>query len=437
MEIRIPDIGDFDKVPVIEILVAVGDEVAAEDPLVSLESDKATMEIPAPQAGRITAIHVKIGDAVSQGDLLAEIEPVADASEEKPDDAGKVQPESASAPAPEPATASPVEARDEKPSAPEATPAKQVQAEPEHITAKPLRTAADIPYASPSIRRFARELGVDLGAVTGSGRKGRISRDDVQEYVKGRMQSPASGGMALPSAPQVDFSKFGNVERIELSRIRKLSAAHLHRCWLQVPHVTQCDSADITDLEAFRKSENQRGEGPKLTVLPFIMKACALLLRRYPDFNSALTAESDALIRRDYVNIGFAADTENGLVVPVVRDVDRKSIGELAAECAALAAKAREGKLKPADMQGGCFSISSLGGIGGEYFTPIVNSPEVAILGVSRASMQPVWDGADFRPRLMVPLSLSYDHRVIDGAAAARFTTALSELLTDIRRLLI
>lgn len=435
MEIRIPDIGDFDKVPVIEILIAVGDEVAAEDPLVALESDKATMEVPAPGAGRITAIHVKIGDTVGEGDLLAEYEqaenPTKEPTEAEPEKDEAKQPEnqqSAAEETPQPAPKEPVG---------ETPPAEKARPPAPTAPAEPPKTAADIPYASPSIRRFAREIGVDLMAVTGTGRKGRISREDVQEYVKGRMQSPAAGPVGLPAAPSVDFSKFGDVERIELSRIRKLSAAHLHRCWLQIPHVTQCDSADITELESFRKSENQRGQGPKLTILPFIMKACAQLLRRYPDFNSALTPEADALIRRDYVHIGFAADTENGLVVPVIRDVDKKSIGELASECAELAATAREGKLKPAHMQGGCFSISSLGGIGGQYFTPIVNSPEVAILGVSRASMQPVWDGSTFQPRLMVPLSLSYDHRVIDGAAAARFTNALSEALNDIRRLLI
>ncbi len=436
MEIRIPDIGDFDKVPVIEILVSVGDEVAPEDPLVVLESDKATMEVPAPQAGKITAIHMKVGDEVGQGDLLGEFEPAADPSEEKPAEAEKPKAEDAASE-----------------STPEPTPEpKQVEQAPREASSPAPQTAPNastppvprmsetdqIPYASPSIRRFAREIGVDLAQVTGTGRKGRIIREDVQEFVKGRLKNGGgNGGSGLPAAPQVDYSKYGAVEKIDLPRIRKLSAAHLHRCWLHVPHVTQCDTADITELEAFRKAENQRAQGPKLTVLPFIMKACAQLLREYPDFNSAMTPEGDALIRRSYVNIGFAADTENGLVVPVIRDVDKKSIGVLAEECAALAAKARDGKLAPGDMQGGCFSISSLGGIGGEYFTPIVNSPEVAILGVSRASMQPVWDGSAFQPRLMVPLSLSYDHRVIDGAAAARFTTRLGALLSDIRRLLL
>lgn len=433
MEIRIPDIGDFDKVPVIEILVAVGDEVAAEDPLIVLESDKATMEVPAPQAGTITALHMKEGDSVGQGDLLGEFEPTSEPQLEETtiSEPASAPPTEPKLPASDTASVAPTRAPEKQASTPDVSPA------PSHPRQTFSATVDQLPYASPSIRRFARELGVDLGQVTGNGRKGRIIREDVQDFVKNRMQSDASSGLQLPSAPTVDFSKFGDVERIELARIRKLSAAHLHRCWLQVPHVTQCDTADITELEAFRKAENQRGSGAKLTLLPFIMKACAQLLNQYPDFNSAMSAEGDSLIRRHYVNIGFAADTENGLVVPVIRDVDKKSIGVLAAECATLAAKARDGKLSAADMQGGCFSISSLGGIGGEYFTPIVNSPEVAILGVSRASMQPVWDGAAFAPRLTVPLSLSYDHRVIDGAAAARFTTALGQMLADIRRLLI
>ncbi len=431
MEIRIPDIGDFDKVPVIEILVAVGDEVAPEDPLVVLESDKATMEVPAPHAGKITAIHMKVGDNVGQGDLVGEFEPAAEATKEESKPAAAKPPEQPAVVAEEAAVA-------EAPQQP--APAQKAAAPtlaPPSLSSPPSASSREVPYASPSVRRYGREIGVDLNQVTGTGRKGRISKEDVQEYVKARLKSGGAGGFNLPDAPVVDFSKFGDVERIDLPRIRKLSAAHLQRCWLTVPHVTQCDTADITELEEFRKAENQRETGPKLTVLPFIMKACALLLNRYPDFNSAITPEGDALIRRSYVNIGFAADTDKGLVVPVIRDVDKKTIGTLASECAAMAAKARDGKLSPSDMQGGCFSISSLGGIGGEYFTPIVNSPEVAILGVSKASVQPVWNGTEFQPRLTLPLSLSYDHRVIDGAAAARFTTALGLLLSDIRRLLI
>lgn len=434
MEIQIPDIGDFKKVPVIEILVAVGDEVAPEDPLIVLESDKATMEVPAPEAGTITAIRVKVGDDVGEGDVIADME-VATSSDAKEGGSETAEANALAASAnvepPTTAVSKPVTQAEQKVAPPPPPPSP---------ASKPLTDmAVKPPHASPSIRRFARELGVDLTQLTGTGPKARITREDVQNYVKSNLRQgqAASTGGALPAAPVVDFSKFGDIETIELPRLRKLSAAHLHRCWLQVPHVTQFDSADITELEAFRKRENSRAEGPKLTVLPFIMKACARLLQSFPDFNSAITPEGDALIRRHYCHIGFAADTENGLVVPVVRDVDKKSIGELATECATLAAKARDGKLSPADMQGGCFSISSLGGIGGEYFTPIVNSPEVAILGVSRSSMQPEWDGNAFVPKLRLPLSLSYDHRVIDGAAAARFTTALGELLGDIRRLLV
>lgn len=429
MEIRIPDIGDFEKVPVIEILVTEGDEVAAEDPLIVLESDKATMEVPAPRAGKISALRVKVGDEVGQGDVIAELaESAPAASQEPPSDTEKT----AMAEPPVPAAPS-VAATESNPSSPPVASPSSPSMPPPPPKATP---SGPPPHASPSIRRFARELGVDLTLLSGTGPKGRITQADVQQFVKARINQ-APSGPALPSGPQVDYSKFGDVETVELPRIRKLSAAHLHRCWLQVPHVTQFDKADITELEAFRKNENQRGEGPKLTILPFIMKACARLLKVYPDFNSAITPQGDTLVRRGFTHIGFAADTENGLVVPVVRDVDQKSVGELAAECAALAAKARDGKLAPADMQGGCFSISSLGGIGGEYFTPIVNSPEVAILGVSKASLQPEWSGKEFVPRLQLPLSLSYDHRVIDGAAAARFTTSLAHLLGDIRRLLV
>ena len=427
MDIRIPDIGDFDKVSVIEVLMREGDTVAAEDPLIVLESDKATMEVPAPASGTIRSVQVKVGDAVAQGDVIGSMEPADEAK----------APETPAEAAAEDAAEAPAKA-EPKAEAPPPTPAAPPKAEPPRAPAPPAPTE-DLPHASPSVRKFARELGADLRGIQGTGPKNRITKEDVQEHVKSRLAGGSSGSATggIPAIPAVDFSKFGPVERVELARIRKLSAAHLHRSWLNVPHVTQTDRADITELEAFRKAENARAEGPKLTLLPFILKACAQLLRRYPDFNSALSPEGDALIRKGYVHMGFAADTEHGLVVPVIRDVDQKSIGTLASECAELAATARAGKLKPADLQGGCFSVSSLGGIGGEAFTPIVNAPEVAILGVSKASMQPVWDGSTFQPRLLVPLSLSYDHRVIDGAAAARFTTALSELLGDIRRLLI
>lgn len=457
MDIRVPDIGDFDSVPVIEVLVSKGDQVAKEDPLIVLESDKATMEVPAPCAGTITAISIAIGDKVGTGAIIGQMDAAEDESEASADnkaDAGKESPSSTDddadsaddtkASKDESSTTSDSPAPADKTDA--ATADAEKQGSPSEPAAKgqgaPLNrdvSPEDIPHASPSIRRFAREIGVDLRQVDGSGRKGRITREDVQSYAKRRLQQPesATAGGALPAIPAVDFAKFGPVETVPLPRIRKLSAAHLHRSWVNVPHVTQTDRADITDLEAFRKARNAAGDGPKLTLLPFIIKACAHVLRRYPDFRSALAPDGEALIRRESIHIGFAADTENGLVVPVVRDADQKSVSALAEICAELADKARRGKLSPGDMQGGCFSISSLGGIGGEHFTPIVNAPEVAILGVSRASMAPVWDGQSFMPRLLVPLSLSYDHRVIDGAAAARFTTELAGLLADMRLMLL
>ena len=479
MDIRIPDIGDFDKVTVIEVLVAEGDSVAAEDPLITLESDKATLDIPSPAAGRISSLSVAEGDSVGEGDVIGTLEPSeeeADAGAEKGADqesgAGEdgepdAQDKDSAAgdEAADKAASKSADAQAQDASADEDGPddeARDDEATPnEHASkgerrgrtsAQPAQAApqlgdsadpAALPHASPSVRRFARELGVDLTRVEGQGRKGRITREDVQAHVKQAMQGGGSagaataGGAGLPPPAQVDYSKYGPVETVPLPRIRKLSAAHLHRSWLHVPHVTQHERADITELEAFRKAENARGGETKLTLLPMLLKACAYLLRRYPDFNSALSADGESLIRRDYVHIGFAADTDKGLVVPVVRDVDRKGIGALAAERAELAAAARAGKLKPQQMQGGGFSVSSLGGIGGDYFTPIVNSPEVAILGVSRAQMAPVWTGEDFAPRLLLPLSLSYDHRVIDGAAAARFVTDLGAVLGDLRRLLL
>nr|MBV6629357.1 dihydrolipoyllysine-residue acetyltransferase [Oceanococcus sp. HetDA_MAG_MS8] len=419
--VTVPDIGDFDKVPVIEVLVAEGDSVAAEDPLIVLESDKATMEVPAPEAGTVTTVVVKQGDSVGQGDTILHLQTQASApSAAAKDDAAarEDKPQPSQDAADKPQTSSP---RDDS--------------KPPPAGKRPV-SAAELPYASPSIRKFARELGVDLQQVKGSGRKGRILREDVKEFVQQRLSSD-TGGAGLPPAPQVDYAKYGPVGELPLARIRQISATHLHRSWLHVPHVTQNDWADITDLEDFRKQHNADGPPTKLTLLAFVLKACAVLLQRYPDFNSALAADGKHLIRRQYCHLGFAADTPNGLVVPVIRDVDQKSLSALAAEAAELAASARAGKLKPDQMQGGCFSVSSLGGIGGSHFTPIVNSPEVAILGVSKAVMQPQWDGQSFVPRLMCPLSLSYDHRVIDGAAAARFTTELASILADIRRLLL
>lgn len=434
IDIKVPDIGDFDKVEIIEVLVQDGDTIEAEQALIVLESDKATMEVPSPQAGTLEAILVKVGDKVGMGDVIARLA----APDQQPDDAPEPDsttpdgdgqaPEASPAPAPENHSPEPPPAPAERsaPSAPAQPPASPL---PSGGTAD---KASVPPHASPSVRRFARELGVDLSRIEGSGPRARILKEDVQAYVKSTLAAPASG--ALPAQPQVDFSKFGEIESSPLPRIRKLSAANLHRNWLLVPHVTQFESADITELEAFRKSESARGD-LKLTLLPFVIKAVCLAIQRYPEFASSLDADGQALILKKYCHIGFAADTPSGLVVPVIRDADRKSVSALARESAELAALARDGKLSPAQMQGGCFSISSLGGIGGSHFTPIVNAPEVAILGVSRARTEAVWDGQAFAPRLILPLSLSYDHRVIDGAAAARFAVLLAELLSDIRRL--
>ena len=453
-EARVPDIGSHYGVPVIELLVAVGDTVAKDQGLVTLESDKATMEVPSPFAGVIRELKVKLGDNLSEGDLVARIEPAEDAA------ATAAAPAAAEVarkePAVAPAAASPaldapepeVEVAVEKP-VPAAHEAKMGAGLP------PVRFDADavlpekVPYASPAVRLFARELGVDLMQVDGSERGGRISKDDVQKFIKGVMSGggPAfaastgrsGGGLDLIPWPKIDFAKFGEIESKPLSRIQKISGANLARNWAMIPHVTQFDDADITALEDLRvtlNDENARaiaaGKAGKVTMLAFLIKACVAALRKYPNFNASL--DGDALVLKKYFHIGFAADTPNGLVVPVLRDVDRKGVMQIAREMGELAGLARDGKLKPDQMQGGCFTISSLGGIGGTAFTPIINAPEVAILGVSRSSMKPVWNGDKFKPRMILPLSLSYDHRVIDGAAAARFTGYLAELLGDMRR---
>lgn len=421
--VTVPDIGDFKDVPVIELFVKDGDPVEKDAPLLTLESDKATMEVPAPVAGIVRGLSLKLGDRVSRGSPICSIESAAAVTT------------APSQPAAPPSTVA-------QPPAPVA-PAPQA-ANPSTVAAGAGSTG--VPHASPSVRKFARELGVDLSRVRGSGLHGRITREDVQGHVKQALASPpvATGtavtGAGIPAIPAVDFSQFGEIETRALGRIRKLSAAHLHRAWLNIPHVTQTDEADITELEAFRKAASEEAAasgGVKLTLLPFIMKAVAVVLKQYPEFNASLSADGENLILKKYCHIGFAADTPNGLVVPVVRDVDRKGVNTLAAECAELAKKARDGKLKPDEMKGGSFSISSLGGIGGSHFTPIVNAPEVGILGVSKGQMKPVWDGKQFVPRLMVPLSLSYDHRVIDGAYAARFIVLLVKLLGDTRRLIL
>ncbi|MFD1070266.1 dihydrolipoyllysine-residue acetyltransferase [Luteimonas composti] len=455
-ESRVPDIGGYDDVPVIEVLVAIGDTVAQDQGLVTLESDKATMEVPSQHAGVVKELKVKVGDTLSEGGVVAVIE-VAESGGEAARPAAAAATPAAVPPAPakgrEPdPVVEPVATSGQADKLAQASIDAQAKASPQGQP--PLRFEADalipgkVPYASPAVRLFARELGVDLGQVAGSGNGGRITREDVQKYVKGVLSgagaAPAAAagggaGLNLLPWPKVDFSKFGEIEEKPLSRIKKISGANLARNWAMIPHVTQHDDADITDLEALRVALNKENEkaGIKLTMLAFLIKASANALKKFPDFNASLDASGETLTLKKYFHIGFAADTPNGLVVPVVRDVDRKGVIEIAQETGALAKKARDGKLGPADMSGGCFSISSLGGIGGTAFTPIVNAPEVAILGVSKSSIKPVWDGKAFQPRLVLPLSLSYDHRVIDGAAAARFTAYLAQLLADMRRVLL
>jgi len=422
-EIFVPDIGDFDDVEIIEVLVAKGDTIAAEDSLITVESDKASMEIPAPESGVVAEVKVRVGDRVSEGSLLLMLDPADEVIEPPP----------------------PRETKPEPAHAPETTPVKEVSPEP--VEPKPSPTAAineakfSRAHASPSVRKFARELGVDLGQVSGSGNKGRILKDDVKHFVKQAMTKPAAAGAGLGVAPmpEIDFSQFGDIETQPLTKINKLTGQFLHRNWVTIPHVTQFDEADITDLEDFRKQLNAEyaDSGVKVTPLAFIMKALAAGLKEYPRFNSSLDASGENLVLKKYFHIGVAVDTPDGLVVPVIRDVDQKSLVELSQELREMSGKARNKQLKPSDMQGGSISISSLGGIGGTKFTPIVNAPEVAILGVSKSEIKPVWDGKEFAPKLMLPLSLSYDHRVIDGADGARFTSYLSEVLSDIRRLLV
>ncbi len=430
--IRLPDIGDFQGIEVIEVLIGPGDTIEKDESIITLESDKATMEIPSPVSGRVTAVSVSVGDRISEGDPIAEVEIDEGAAAESAESAP--QPPATAAPAETPAAAEP-----EAPAAIQPPHREPPVAPPAEAQGKPA-------HASPAIRRFARELGVDIDRVAGSGPKGRILKEDVQNFVKAALAggasaaAPAAGGFALPQMPAVDFSQFGEIETQPLGRIKKISGAHLHRSWITVPHVTQFDEADITDLEAFRKSLAKQAEkqGVRLTPLVFVMKAVVSALQTYPEFNASLSPDGESLILKKYYHLGIAVDTPNGLMVPVIRDVDQKGIFELSAELAETASRAREGKLTPKDLQGGCFSISSLGGIGGTQFTPIVNAPEVAILGVARAKMQPVYqEDGSFQPRLMLPLALSYDHRVIDGAQGARFTHHLGELIADLRRVLL
>ncbi|SUA56243.1 Dihydrolipoyllysine-residue acetyltransferase component of pyruvate dehydrogenase complex [Oligella urethralis] len=442
VQVVVPDIGDFDEVDVIEVLVNEGDTVQEEQSLITVESDKASMEIPSSHAGRVVALRVKVGDKVAKGSLILELA-AADGSE-------AAAPASSTA-APTPAAAEPTTVK-----APtEATHAYPIQRaelgdDRESPTASYALSAQEfrnLPHASPSVRKFARELGVDLAAVTGTGSRGRIVLDDVRQFVKNALsvgfsqpsattetKAVAGDGLQVLDWPKIDFAKFGEVETQPLSRIKKISGANLHRNWVMIPHVTNNDKADITELEEFRKLMNKEHEreGVRFTMLAFLIKAVVVTLKKFPEFNASL--DGDNLVLKKYYHIGFAADTPNGLVVPVLRDADQKSIVEIAIEMNELAKSAREGKLSPSQMQGGCFTISSLGGIGGTDFTPIINAPEVAILGVSRSAIEPVWNGKEFTPRLMLPLSLSYDHRVIDGAAAARFNAHLAKLMSDFRR---
>ena len=423
-EVKVPDIGDFEGIPVIEILVAVGDTVAAEDPLLTLESEKATMDVPAPFAGTVGELKVKVGDEVSKGDVLLTVEASdGEADHDGSDDDAK--------------QSEPTEVEEAEQ---EAGPEPETAAEPEPA---PARSSGAQVYASPSVRRLARDLGVDLGEVSASGPKGRIVPEDVRAHADGGRSkgggaegaTQAEESLGLAPWPKVDFEKYGEVERVPLSRIRKLGGANLARNWVRIPHVTQHEDVDVTDLEAFRKQLNAEQSDVKVTMVALLVKATAATLHAFADFNSSLDGEE--LVRKKYVNMGFAADTPDGLVVPVIRDADRKGVLELAGELTDLSGRAREGKLKPGDMAGATFTISSIGGIGGTAFSPIINAPEVAILGASRTAMKPVWDGGQFVPRLLLPLSLSYDHRVIDGAAAARFCVHLAKVLADLRRVLL
>ena len=450
IEVKVPDIGDFTDIPVIEILVKVGDTIKKEDSLVSLESDKATMEVPASHSGVVKEIKVKLGDKVSMGAVVLLLEESAGAmpSAEPPPKAAQAETKPAAPPPPtqtqtQTDTQTPAPAYVAEASAPR--PASTLPPQPSPLKATNEGIVPAHVHASPSIRKLAREFGVDLGKVKGSALKGRITEDDVKGFVKTELAKPSSstdaagGGFAMPQMPIIDFTKFGEIETRALSRIKKLSGNNLHRNWVTIPHVTQQDEADITEVETFRVKTNEEiaKSGVKVTMLAFLIKASVAALKKYPEFNASLEPGGENLILKKYFNVGFAADTPNGLVVPVIKNADQKSIIDIAKEMSELAAKAREGKLSPTEMQGGCFSISSLGGIGGTFFTPIINAPEVAILGVSKSSMKPIWNGTEFVPRMILPMSLSYDHRVVDGAAGARFTTYLASLMSDIRKLVL
>lgn len=428
-QINIPDIGDFAEVEVIEVLVKVGDEVSAEDAIISLESEKATIEVPTPEGGVIEAVLVKEGDFVSEGTPMIKIK-TSSSGTTKPIEATTSEPE-------QPKTVS------EKNDSPTVETPKATPPPPPVPLEIPKKASGKLAHASPSVRKFARELGADISQVIGTGRKGRITQEDVKTHIKTAMQTGGqtvvTAGFDVPPFPAVDFTQFGEVESQPLNRIQKLSGKYLHRNWVRIPHVTQYDESDITELENFRQANkaDAKAQGFSLTPLAFIVKAMAKALKKFPKFNSSLDVDGENLIYKKYFHIGIAVDTPNGLVVPVIRDCDKKEVFEIAKEMRDISEKARDGKLAPSDMQGGCMSISSLGGIGGTAFTPIINSPEVAILGVSRSNIKPVWNGKEFEPKLMLPLSLSYDHRVIDGADAARFIVYLSSILADMKKMLL
>jgi len=450
IEVKIPDIGGYKDVPVIEVLVKPGDAVKPEDSLITLESDKATMDVPSPATGVVKELRVKVGDKVSEGSLVLTLEPTLTPPLIKVGMEGGV----AAKPVAQERAPAPQQAPQPAPRA--AAPALEIPPSPPLLKGgdaapptPPLTKGGDEvggfsrAHASPSVRRFARELGVDLPRVKGTGPKERITKEDVQNFVKGELARPrAAGGgtgLNLLPMPPVDFARFGPITTQPLSRIRKLSGANLHRNWVTIPHVTQHDEADITELEEFRKiqTEEAKKQGIRFTILCFLLKAVVVALKQHPEFNASLTADGESLVLKQYFHVGVAVDTPNGLVVPVIRDVDKKGLMELAKELGEVSARMRSGKILPADLQGGCFSISSLGGLGGSHFTPIINAPEVAILGVGRSASRPVWNGKEFAPRMMLPLSVSYDHRVIDGAQGARFISFLSGVLSDIRRLVL
>lgn len=426
IDVKVPDIGDYKNVPVIEILVKPGDTVKADAPLVTLESDKATMEVPAPRAGRVAEVLVKIGDKVSEGTPIVMLEDTASGTGASP---------AASAPsAPAKTSEAPPPAEKPKP------PSDDVDVKPSGKRSIPAPIDFGGVHASPSVRRVARDLDIDLTKITGTGEKGRVTKDDVKRALGGNAAGASTGsGSGIPEIPAQDFSKFGPIEEKPLSRLKKLSGPHLHRAWLNIPHVTHTDEADITELEDYRKSLDKaaKDKGYRVTLLSFLMKASVACLKEFPEFNASLSPAKDALIYKKYYNIGVAVDTPDGLVVPVIKDVNAKGIIELSKELGEVSAKMRDGKITPADISGATFSISSLGGIGGTNFTPIVNAPELAILGVVRSTMKPVWNGKDFEPRLMLPLCVSYDHRIIDGALAARFTRRLADILGDVRQLVL